>query len=309
MNELSEIDRNEIGRRLGHDLYRFGRTDNNGEWNPRIVEGYQQAQARHEVRLTPDRFIKKWLQLRLGAFSRNRLFDESVTPDMLLKIDVAECPILRVQLTHGAQTSNDWSIDRLNNDGAYALHNLAVMSVYANLKKGNYSFDEVYEFSQRKTSTGGLEPVQWLRMASVMLGPCFVERSDAIPTIPLLTSIPLHTARFSTQIIQQLFTMMAGRSSGRNALVKQFKKACKTERSKDQLVFLVDSMYFGLKGLEYPWDVWLSNRVMQALIDWQGSLDENALEMATAIALNNSPVTLFKMSGIRSWNLRGGGYL
>jgi hypothetical protein len=302
LSDLSEIDRSEIGRKLGHDLYRFGRAENNVEWGPRIVD-------RHDVRVAPDRFTKKWLQLRLGAFSRDRLFDESVTPEILMKIDVAECPILRVQLTHGAQTSTDWSIDRLNNDGAYALHNLAVMSTYANSKKGNHSFEEVYEFSRRTTSTGGLEPVQWLRLASVMLGPCFAEKPDAIPTIPLVTPIPLHTARFSTQVMQQLFTLMARRLSGRNALVKQFKKVCKTERSREQLVCLADSMHFGLKGLEYPWDVWLSDRVMQALIDWQNSLDENARAAATVIAMNNAPVAQFKMGELRSWNLKGGGYL
>ena len=305
---MTDADRIEIGRKLGFDLYRFGRVNTGGEWSASIVEGYVQAQVRHVHQILPDRYIKKWLQLRLGAYARNRIVDEQINPDLLMKIDVAECPILRKPLTHGELTWSDWSIDRLNNDGAYSMHNLAVMSVHANQAKGNRNFDEVYELSQQTAAVDGLEPVQWLRLASVMLGPCFAESSRTIPVIPLAAPIPLFTVRFATQVIQQLFTLTAKRSSGKNMLVKHFGRVCQTERSLDKLKTLADAVHFGLKGLEYPWDVWLSGRVMVALIEWEESLDERAHARRVAVAQSLSPVQQFSTDGLRSWNVQSGGY-
>jgi hypothetical protein len=305
---LKESDRIEVGRKLGYDLFRFGRTDIHGEWRQEIAEGFAQASARGGIRVHPDRFINKWLQLRISAYSRDRIFDEQVTPEMIRKIDVAECPILRIPLTHGTRASTDWSVDRLNNDGAYATHNLAVMSTLANEIKGNLSFDQVYEYAQGSCATNGLEPVQWLRLASVMLGPCYVDRKDEIPTIPLAAPIPLNTARFPTQIIQQLFTLMAHRLSDLNSLVKHFKKACRTTHSKERMRYLLDRMHFALKNAAYPWDIWLLPRIMQAYKEWQDSLDATSFEIATSVAISMAPVHQFGINRIHSWNLKNSGY-
>ncbi|HEY8025869.1 MAG TPA: hypothetical protein VIF60_14985 [Burkholderiaceae bacterium] len=305
---LTEIERSEVARRLGHDLYRFSRGDQRSDWHPNIVEGFEHAAARGVMRQTPNRHIRKWLQLRLGAFARNRAFDESVTPDMIMKIDVVECPILRVPLTHSTQLPTDWSVDRLNNDGAYAIHNLAVMSSQANEAKGSFSFDDVWRHAQLPHSTAGLEPMQWLRLASVMLGPCYVDRDGLIPTIPLAAPIPLHTARFPTQIIQQLFTMMSRRLSDKNVLLKHFKRACKTERSRDGLFQLCDALHFGLKEVTYPCDVWLDARVMQAFVAWHDWLDDREFAKATSIATAMAPVHQFSANRLQSWNLDSNGY-
>ena len=78
----------------------------------------------------------------------------------------------RIELTHGARRGSDWSVDRLNNDGAYAPNNLAVMSTLANQAKGSRCFEHVYALSQRGQPTDGPAPVEWLRLAALTLGPC-----------------------------------------------------------------------------------------------------------------------------------------
>src|SRR6188474_138771 len=51
--------------------------------------------------LRADRFVRKWLQLRLHAWQRGRAFDEGgVNPTFLRQIDVPVCPITREVLTH-----------------------------------------------------------------------------------------------------------------------------------------------------------------------------------------------------------------
>jgi hypothetical protein len=306
--EISSVERTEIGRQLGYDLFRFGRRPNSDGVAPCVLEGYLQARARGIGQAAADRFTRKWLQLRTNAFDRTRAFDAAVTPELLRKIDVDVCPIMRIRLTHGAMRESDWSIDRLNNDGAYALHNLAVISVSANTAKGERSFDEVYELARGSRSEAGLAPEQWLRLASVMLGPCFVNNSDLIPIIPLAAPIPMFTARFVVQIIQQLITIEARRSSGKNALIKHFRRACNDERSLRRLIFLIEAVHFGLRGLEYPWDVWLLPRVMTAFIDWHESMDTAGRAAAAAIARGAAPVELVSMNGLRSWSLDHHGY-
>lgn len=56
------------------------------------------------------------------------MLSKEVTPGYLKRIDCATFPIALVVLTHSALAGNDWSVDRMNNDGGYAAGNLMVMS-------------------------------------------------------------------------------------------------------------------------------------------------------------------------------------
>ena len=69
-------------------------------------------------------------------FKRLRRRSASSVHAHLHRIDVPVCPVSLVTLTHGERADTDWSIDRLNNNGAYAIGNLAVMSRGANTAKG-----------------------------------------------------------------------------------------------------------------------------------------------------------------------------
>jgi len=121
--------------------------------------------------LASNRFVRKWLQLRLNAWLRGRAFEGTqVNPAFLRQIDVAVCPITREVLTHGTGELSDASVDRVFNAAAYAGGNLAVMSTRANRAKSDYGSDDAMRFA-RQIELGGLSQIdglsaeQWARIA------------------------------------------------------------------------------------------------------------------------------------------------
>ncbi|MBA2722376.1 MAG: hypothetical protein H0W48_04535 [Methylibium sp.] len=303
------IDPVEIGRRLGHDLARYGRMPGGQGWPASVLEGHAQALARREPRLAGDRYLRKWLQLRLGAYRRARVVDTSVTPDLLRSIDVDRCPVTRERLTHGELASTDWSVDRLNNDGAYARNNLAVMSSRANVAKGSRSYETVFALSQRDAATDGLEPVEWMRMAALMLGPRFATCPQLAPVIPLTAPIPKYSARGAMQQVQHVFTATASAQAGKNGLVKSFKPVCANERSRMRLGFLAEEVHTGLKGLEHRHDVWLRPSVMDAVLGWRGTLDEPRWALAGEISRRLAGARVVPQRRLQAWHIETRGHL
>ena len=160
----------------------------------------------------PGRFVRKWLQLRLGALERGRTFDlDGVTPDYLETIDVPYCPILRRQLTHACQSPSDWSIDRVGNDGDYEAGNLAVMSTLANQAKRDYGFRDALQFMKQAEAVGavnGLDAAQWARIAVLT---SFVEPLDDIEaaSLPMLVLPPPDIAqRNPLQVLQAQISLL-----------------------------------------------------------------------------------------------------
>ncbi|MDR5777342.1 MULTISPECIES: hypothetical protein [unclassified Caballeronia] len=106
---------------IGWDFARFGRAMDTAVRDPAVLQGF--AAGREHFRVAqhrPDRFVSKWLQLRINAYKRRRILDAHVTPSYLKRIDSLVCPITLSPLTHGALCETDWSVDRINNNGAYA---------------------------------------------------------------------------------------------------------------------------------------------------------------------------------------------
>lgn len=139
--------------------------------NP-VRQGWEAGRDSFGVRtLQPNRFVRKWLQLRLNAWLRGRVFElTQVNPTFLRRIDVAVCPITRELLTHATGEPSDASVDRVCNDTAYAAGNLAVMSTRANVAKNLYGVDDAMAFV-RQIEVGklgqidGLNAEQWARVA------------------------------------------------------------------------------------------------------------------------------------------------
>lgn len=309
MEQISFIERVDTGRAIGHDLYCHGRGPLREAWPAPVHEGYAAARARGAGRRAPDRYVRKWLQLRLSAFERGRVINADVTPDLLRLIDVDVCPVTRVPLTHGALTDSDWSVDRLNNEGAYAANNLAVMSVAANRAKGALAYDAVYERALRATSTDGLQPVEWLRLAALMLGPCFATRPAEAPAIPLAAPMPNRTLRPAVQQIQHVMTGMARRQAGKNALIKHFKGAASSPCALMRLRTCCEALHQAMKRVDDDHDAWLAPGVMDAFVAWREALDGQAWALAGEIARQLAGSRIVPAGRLASWHLAQGGYL
>jgi hypothetical protein len=124
------------------------------------------------LRATP--YVRKWLQLRLGAWLRGKTFElVQVTPNFLERIDTPVCPITGETLTQATGSGSDASVDRVNNGAGYAAGNLAVMSTRANKAKAAYDWRDAAGFV-RQIEVGklgqidGLDARQWARLATLM---------------------------------------------------------------------------------------------------------------------------------------------
>ena len=298
------FDRVDLERALGHDLCACGRRLPEGAPTG-VVEGFVEAQARGIGGQRPDRFVRKWLQLRYQALSRRRVINDDVTPDLLRRIDVLKCPVTRVVLTHGELLDTDWSVDRINNDGAYASNNLAVISTGANRAKGSRSYDEVFFLSQKSTASDGLTPLEWLRMASIMLGPCFAANPLAAPVIPLASPLPSHSARQAVQ--QFVFTHGTRRQADKNALIKAFSPAARGEHSAARLRMAAEAMHQGLKGVPEAYDAWLKPSVLKSFRGWWETLDHLNLALAGEISRQSVQSNLIPRTRLASWRLESQG--
>lgn len=301
----------EAGRRLGHDLCRMTRWERDAGWPTAVLEGFDEALHRRPGRGGADRFERKWLQLRLSALARGRLVADDVTPDLLRELDIEVCPVTRRRLTHGAQGPDDWSVDRLNNDGAYAAGNLALMSAMANRAKGTRGFDEVLALAGAPHATHGLRPDAWRRLAALMLGPAFVDRPRAAPLLPLCAPLPCRSVRLGVQQIQRLFTVHARQQSGKNQLIRRFRASCPSQAALWRLEALAEALHQAFKSLdaeEEPWDVWLRPSTLEALARWNDALGERGQRLAVRLAGEWSSATRESPVTLRTWSLATGGY-
>ncbi len=298
----------EVGRRLGYDLFQYRRCVSLERLTDPLREGFQQARAAGARTQPADRFERKWLQLRWSAHNRNKAFDEQITPSFIRSIDVEICPVLRIALTHGECAGTDWSVDRLNNDGAYAINNLAVISTQANHAKANRSYEEVFALSSRDTSTVGLQPGEWLRLAALMLGPCFANRPEQAPSIPLAAPIPPYSVRLALQLIQHVFTSLARTQSGKNLLIKHFKRAMADEPAYLRLCAFAEALHGALKGVHEAHDAWLQQPVMAALLRWRDALDREGWARAGAISSSLAGSRIVPPTRLATWRLATRGY-
>ena len=195
-------------RALGEDIALYGLALPE-EADPALVEGYRAGRAKHGRYRCADRFVRKWIQFRRQALERGRGVSDDVTVDFLRRIDVPVCPITLVTLTHGERAETDWSIDRLNNNGAYAVGNLAVMSRGANSAKGARGLSEVWELSQGDSVVEGLTPQEWARMLATMYGPCIVEGKEPQWELRQVAPVPPDTFSFPRQVFQGLLARLA----------------------------------------------------------------------------------------------------
>lgn len=169
-----------------------------------------------------DYFTKKWLGLRLNALRRGMLLDERVSPAVLATMIGERCPVSLRRFDVGRKGSRDAaSVDRVVNEGTYALGNLMMVSQRVNRAKGSLSFEMVAEIAQSGDSSGGLEPMEWMRLASLMYGAWNAQHGDRDPfLVPLATYPTRFLCTPLSQVIQWL--LLRGILERRSTEVREF---------------------------------------------------------------------------------------
>jgi hypothetical protein len=278
--------------------------------NDSLLAGYEECSSRRAAKHLPhDRFVRKWLQLRINAWLRHRVVDEGVTPEFLRSIDVRTCPVTGVELTHGTGEPSDWSVDRLNNDGAYAQGNLAVISALANKAKGRKTFEEVVHLAQADQDVvEGLAPGQWARMAAMMVTPCHLG-TKRLPLFPY----PLRPRPAVPLVFEQAlqWTLVAQCNGGPKAVLGKLKDACTTPARQKQFHQLVNKVRRkSLKLVDWP-TVWLSKEVWAAFEDFVVTMPEaEAHRMRNTMSRHGKHVgPEWSTPDISSWHLDRRGYL
>jgi len=316
----AHVDVEEAGRALGHDFHNLTHIPKQADWPAAVCIGFDAAAHLHQPRHAhrrphADRFTRKWLQLRLNAWRRQRAVARDVTPQLLRELDVMHCPVTREVLTHGTLQDTDWSVDRLNNDAAYAASNLAVMSVRANRAKGALSFAQVMARAQSTEASEGLTPTEWLRLAALMLGPCHATRPHDAPNLPLCAPLPVHAVRLALQQVQRLFTEHCLRQAGKNRLVRDFSGACSSDAARLRLAALGQAVHEGLKHTDagdqgdQRWDVWLQPAVMAALLRWREALSEAEWARVAALSGRLSQARRETPERLRLWQMPTRGFV
>ena len=133
-----------------------------------VWDGYYAAKEKRVVH-KPDRWTQKWLYMRMSAYKRKRIVASHVTPKLIKILDEGWCPITRRKLTYSTGLDTDWSLDRVNNDGAYAISNICVMSVKANLIKGSLNSEDInqivrFMLAEKMNIYNGLTFFEWRRL-------------------------------------------------------------------------------------------------------------------------------------------------
>jgi hypothetical protein len=161
-----------------------------------VRQGWQAGGAVFGNRtLKPTPPVRKWLQLRFGAWRRGRVFEGTqVTPNFLAQIDVPVCPITRTALTHASGAGSDASVDRVCNQAGYAAGNLAVMCSRANEAKADLGCRDALTVVKQLEASGldtldGLSALQWSRLA-VLMSFATLMKHDEAACLPLLVLPP-----------------------------------------------------------------------------------------------------------------------
>lgn len=302
---------------LGWDYAAFRGLPPPPETASEIKRGYLEGLRRLGNQQKPhDRFVRKWLQLRLHAIERNREFSDEITPDFLRSIDVPYCPVTFERLTHGECPDSDWSIDRLVNAGAYADGNLAVMSTRVNKAKWALDLEGVLhaidnaQISLQGTFRG-LTLVEWRRLAALMPGPHAAVTGQCLVG-PQCTPLPPRVVALPHQVIQnELVYRLSGaqaservlqpfRKLGGKASTKLFRKIEK--KIEERAPRLPMSQW----RKACPFDVWLDHHLFETFCEWRASLPAGAA--ATILGEMRKFVTQSGSEATRTWAVERRGY-
>jgi hypothetical protein len=253
----------------------------------------------------PTRFERKWLQLRQNALRRGRVVHEAVTSEYIEFIDYPTCPVTLVELTHGTGKDTDWSMDRVNNDGAYADGNLIVMSAQANQAKGNKSLPELSALVADGKSLPGLSDIETMRLRCLMEGPCGIKDEWERRNV-LWTRICRGSTRTNYHNLQHILLMATSvDSASRNVVFRKLVSLAHTDsrQSMDLLQVAFEKLKIRLKTADYPYDACGAEDFQTILKRWVETIPSTRKAAFDAELESLTGARLISNETVRSWSL------
>jgi hypothetical protein len=216
-------------------------------------------------------FERKCLSLRLSAVKRGMVVDATVTPEFVARVVPAHCPVTLEPFDVGGKSPRNPSIDRLVNEVTYLAGNVCALSLRANRAKGERSFEEVAHIAQAGSDLHGLEPLEWMRLASLMYGAWARAFKHADPFLLPLAALPSPGLFTSTsQVVQLLLTRHFGRDAERpiEATRRWVSLTRDAGGSPEQFLALRAALGSALDEEEFPGNAWLHPGVFDAFVTW-----------------------------------------
>lgn len=256
-----------------------------------------------------DVFVRKWLYLRLSAIKRQRILTSDITPQFLREIVSPICPVSLSPLTTGKDGKTNWSVDRLENSGAYAVGNVVVLSQRVNEAKGELSFHEVSDIATSGETFNGLGGVEWMRLVSLMYGAWATNSGQGDKYIlPQATEFPRHVFHTTSQVVQ--FYILRLITEPNLAETGEVWRAITHKTHGNTLPFeqLLNSIKQELADQTYPFDVWLRNDVFEKFVDWYKGCCPLIIQLVELWLSMRLPCADATDALISSWSSLSNGY-
>jgi hypothetical protein len=260
---------------LGWDSAIFG-VDVPQDANKTFCDGYRAFRSeKNKTSRVPDRYIRKWLQIRYGALRRGKQFASDVTPTYIEQITPASglCPVTNLPFTYSQEQPTDWSVDRANNARGYVRGNILIISRGTNAAKGNRSIDEIRLLASGVGVSDGLTPAQWARLAQ-LVEPAFGDDGEDVRPIPVLVGQPIALGMPVSPLasLQVRLSQMAiaGWDRARRAAMSQSIArtqvfVCRTKEQRRAFVRLAREVLRRSKSICSYTEIWATERVQRLL--------------------------------------------
>jgi hypothetical protein len=216
-----------------------------------------------------DYFERKLLGLRLNAIKRGYLVDAGVTSEVLRIITGNQCLVSLEPFSFTGQHPTNASVDRLINDGTYAVANLAMFTQRVNRAKGTLTFEEVINIAQTGESVGGLDAQEWVRLASLMYGAWDAYNGASDPyLIPLATYPGKLMFTSESQLVQLLLLRACLEGNWPDSLSIWCEVSRDAGESPEQFVEFMGRLRQEVLTAEYPPMAWLAPKIFKEFAAW-----------------------------------------
>jgi len=307
-----------LGREIGYEFARIG-LKLPEDSALALREGYAEgSQRRGGGTAMSTRWERKLLRLRASAWRRNRLVDPQVTPQYIEAIQVGHCPITHGELTSGTGTETDATIDRVFNGGAYAVGNLAVMSMKANRAKANLMPLEIVDAAMSGCTAEGLSNLEWMRLAALT-------SASAPPGYPQ-TQLPMLVYPPNGLLISNGYVVLQQSFSAlavgwiKEKWVRDFRAACMGKKRKrafdDFMVTLTSVLSRSTRGISSPElyrfgiaDAWAEAIVFERYVGlMSGASKDQVVAMISIAQRAQESLHSLEKESLKAWSVETRGY-